>query len=290
MIFALSFILPFGSFLFFFIRTIILNKPFWLGILFGLSAFILSFALVAIIAILLLIFLGKYLAKHYNPKGKFRNYFIQDISRVSCFWLGVRIKVEGLEMIPKDNPFVIYTNHQSFLDMFIFFLVLKDYPHASLYKDAHDRNPIIGPIAKSLGGMGIDRHNDYKTAEVIIKVIREVKKGVNFMIYPEGTRSKGPYLNDFRAGSFKVVQKSGANLVILAHDGAYRIARRMPFRITNVVVKIAEVISNDQIKNINTHELSDYVHLKIENTINEMRKSNKKLWIPKHFLKDKKDE
>ena len=31
--------------------------------------------------------------------------------------------------------------------MFIFFVVLKDYPHASLYKDSHDRNPLIGGIA-----------------------------------------------------------------------------------------------------------------------------------------------
>lgn len=279
MLFILTFILPFGSFLFFLVRTIVNHQPIGWGLFEGVLAFFSSFLLIAIITILLLIFLGKYLANHYNPKGKFRHFFIRDIARLSCFWLGVKYEIEGLEKIPKDKPFVIYTNHQSFLDMFIFFVVLKDFPHASLYKDEHDRNPIIGPIAKALGGMGIDRHNDYKTAEVIIKVIKEVRKGVNFMIYPEGTRSKGPNLNPFRAGAFKVVQKSGANLVIMAHDGAYRIARRMPFQTTKVVIKIVEVIPNELIKNKNTHELSDYVYHQIEETIDEMRKNRKDLKV-----------
>ena len=61
--------------------------------------------------------------------------------------------------------------------MFIFFVVLKDYPHASLYKDSHDRNPLIGGIAKALGGMGLDRENDFKAAETIIKVIKGQIRG-----------------------------------------------------------------------------------------------------------------
>ena len=116
---------------------------------------------------------GKALAKHYNPKSPFRHWLIREIAHFCNFWLGVRYHVEGLERIPKDHPFVIYTNHQGFLDMFIFFVVLKDYPHASLYKDSHDRNPLIGGMAKALGGMGLDRENDFKAAETIIKVIRE---------------------------------------------------------------------------------------------------------------------
>lgn len=284
MILALSIILSFGSLFGLTIYQLINEKAWWIAILSGIVAFIVVLGVICIIIILTLIFGGKKLAKTYNPHSKFRHWLIREISRFCNFWLGVRYHVEGLELIPKDRPFVIYTNHQGFLDMFIFFVVLKDFPHASLYKDSHDRNPLIGGMAKALGGMGLDRENDFKAAETIIKVIREVRNGVNFMIYPEGTRSRGPELLPFRAGAFKVAQKAQANLIVLALDGSYKVARRMPL-ITRVYVKVVDCLSPEFINTLKTHELSDLVHQKIENDIHEARKKYRFLKVSKRYLK-----
>lgn len=284
MILALSVILCFGSLIALLIWKLLSGAFWWMALLWGIGGFVVVLASFCIVIILTLIFGGKALAKHYNPKSPFRHWLIREIAHFCNFWLGVRYHVEGLERIPKDHPFVIYTNHQGFLDMFIFFVVLKDYPHASLYKDSHDRNPLIGGMAKALGGMGLDRENDFKAAETIIKVIREVRSGVNFMIYPEGTRSRGPELLPFRAGSFKVAQKAKANLIILALDGSYKVARRMPW-ISRVYVKIVDCLSPEYINSLKTHELSDLVHQKIEAEIEEARKKYRFLKVPKRFLK-----
>ena len=288
MILALSFILGFGSLIALFIGKLLSGELWWIALLWGIGGFVVAFSILCIVIILILIFGGKALAKHYNPKSPFRHWLIREIARFCNFWLGVRYHVEGLERIPKDRPFVIYTNHQGFLDMFIFFVVLKDYPHASLYKDSHDRNPLIGGIAKALGGMGLDRENDFKAAETIIKVIKEVKSGVNFMIYPEGTRSRGPNLLPFRAGSFKVAQKAQANLIVLALDGSYKVARRMPL-ITRVYVKVVDCLSPEFINSMKTHELSDLLHQKIEEDIAEARKKYRFLKVPKRYLKQKQE-
>ena len=284
MILALSVILCFGSLIALLIWKLLSGAFWWMALLWGIGGFVVVLASFCIVIILTLIFGGKALAKHYNPKSPFRHWLIREIAHFCNFWLGVRYHVEGLERIPKDHPFVIYTNHQGFLDMFIFFVVLKDYPHASLYKDSHDRNPLIGGMAKALGGMGLDRENDFKAAETIIKVIREVRSGVNFMIYPEGTRSRGPELLPFRAGSFKVAQKANANLIILALDGSYKVARRMPW-ISRVYVKIVDCLSPEYINSLKTHELSDLVHQRIEAEIEEARKKYRFLKVPKRFLK-----
>ena len=60
----------------------------------------------------------------------------------------------------------------------------------------------------------IDRDNDRKGAESIIKVIRHVKNGSSMVVFPEGTRTNEiGKLIEFKSGSFRVALKSKAPLV-----------------------------------------------------------------------------
>ena len=56
----------------------------------------------------------------------------------------------------------------------------------------------------------MDRSNVRKSGEAIIKGIRNLKAGFSIVIFPEGTRSKGDKMAEFKAGSFKLATKQNA--------------------------------------------------------------------------------
>ena len=55
----------------------------------------------------------------------------------------------------------------------------------------------------------MDREDIKQSMQVILKVIKEVKQGRNYLIFAEGTRSKdGNHPQEFKSGSFKAATKS----------------------------------------------------------------------------------
>lgn len=271
MIFPLSLLIVLGGTLSSIVLAINYGFAWYNVILIAFGWFISTIALFCLIIMLLLIVLGKVLAKTYNPKGKFRWFFMHDVARFSCFWLGVRPKVEGLEKIPQGVPLVFYSNHQSYLDMFIFYVVFKNYPHATMYKKVIETYPLASGMAKALGGISIDRDDDKEALKVIINIIKEVKKGVNFLVFPEGTRSKGFELHPYKAGSFKIVQKAEVPAVIVAIDGAHRLLMSVPFIPTTIYVKVVDVMMPEEWKNKSTIEMANYAQNSVDDAIKQAR-------------------
>jgi len=274
MIFILSLIICFGGVVTTLIFTILNKMAWYYCILLPFGYLILSVGFFCLLVMALLLILGKHFSKTYNPKGKVRWAFMKDVARFSCFWLGVIPIVKGLEKIPLDKTIVIYSNHQSYLDMFILYIVLRKFPHATMYKKIIETYPLAKGMAKALGGISIDREDDKEALKVVINIINEVKKGVNFLIFPEGTRSKGIYMHPFKAGSFKIVQKSEANCVLIAIDGAYKKIMTFPFIPTPIYVNVVKVLTPDDYQSLNTQEFALMAHDIIENDINEARKKH----------------
>lgn len=265
------------SFILTFIISYLIGKRVIFSLILSIIVFISVLLFFCALIIILLIILGKKYAKTYDPKDEKRWRFMNDVAAFSCWGLGLKIHTEGLELIPEDEPIVFYSNHQGFLDMFIYDNVLKNHKRASMYKIEHTKNPLISGMVKSLGGVAIDRNNDRQAALGVIEIIKEVKTGVNFMIYPEGTRSKGVGMNDYHAGSFKVAQKSGASLVALALDGAYKKGCFIPFIPVHVYVGVVKVMTNEEVNLYNTNDLAKEIHDLTLEKINTARKEIKHL-------------
>lgn len=62
----------------------------------------------------------------------------------------------------------------------------------------------------TLSFYGLERYET--VAQTIIDGIKQLKAGINMVIFPEGTRSKGAPVGEFKAGSFKLATKSKALL------------------------------------------------------------------------------
>lgn len=294
MVFYLSIICSFGSLLLVPIILLLNDIRWYWAIIFGIIAFVLVVGLFCIYIVITLPLWGKHYSKTYDPKDKKRWNYMVSIARFSCFWLGIRVKIEGLEKINPNRPLVFYSNHQSYIDPLIYYTVLYKIPHATMYKKVITSYLLPAGMAKALGGIPIDREDDRAAIKTVLNIISEVKKGVNFFIFVEGTRSRGIGMHHFKAGSFKIVQKSGADLVLCAIDGSYRKRLTVPFVYTPVRIKIVDVMENEKTLEYSTQELATSLEQKVKKAINEIRQKERVMRVTKKdiekFNKQKENE
>lgn len=246
----------------------------FLAIVFSLLIFLVVLGLFCSLIMILLPTLGKHFEKMNNPKNPKCWRFMLDVARFSCFWLGIRIKVDGLEKLNPDETYVFYSNHQCFIDPLIFHKTLHKFPHATMYKEVINTYPLAASMARALGGVAISREDDRSAMESIVKIIKKVRDGISFFVFPEGTRSRGIGMHHFKAGSFKISQKAKSKLVLLAIDGSYRRRLVIPFFYTPVYIKVVEIMEFDDVTSKSTHELASYCENRVKEAILEIRKNH----------------
>lgn len=245
-----------------------------LAIVYAILIFLGVIAFFSSLMLILLVTLGKHFEKMNDPKNIKCWRFMVDVARFSCFWLGIRIKAVGLEKLNPDERYVFYSNHQCFIDPLIYHKTLYKIPHATMYKEVINTYPLAAPMAKALGGVSISREDNRSAMESIVKIIKKVKNGINFFIFPEGTRSRGIGMHHFKAGSFKISQKADSKLVLLAIDGSYRKRLVIPFFYTPVYIKVVKVMDYEEVCQKSTHELATECEILVRNAIDEIRKSH----------------
>ncbi len=125
----------------------------------------------------------------------------------------VTIEARGLENLPEKDGFVFFPNHQGLFDVLVF-LESCPRPFSVVIKKEASGLILLKQVVNALGAVPIDRQDIRQSMRVIQKVADEVKKGKNFLIFPEGTRSrKGNQLLDFKGGTFKSAMQAKAPIV-----------------------------------------------------------------------------
>ena len=183
----------------------------------------------------------------------------------------VKIESFGLENIPKESGFIFYPNHQGLYDV-LAFLESCPVPFAFVIKKEARNVILLKQVVDALGSISIDREDIRQSMSVIQQVAAEVKKGKNFLIFAEGTRSReGNRLLDFKGGSFKSAVKSQCPIVPCALIDSFK-----PFdekSIQPVTVKIIYLppIYYEEYKGKKTVEIAAEVKARIEKAMQTMQ-------------------
>lgn len=134
---------------------------------------------------------------------------------------GVTVTVEGRENLP-DSPCVFVSNHQGYFDIPLLLCHL-DHPYGMIAKDAIKKLPLIRDWMGLLGCVFIDRSNPRQSVAALdVAAANLTQHGRSFIIFPEGTRSRGGPLLEFKNGAFRVALKTGMPVVPLCIDGTWR--------------------------------------------------------------------
>lgn len=202
----------------------------------------------------------------------FNQFMTKIMAELLVGFFGIRIVYQGFDKIPQDEKFLLIGNHQSNYDPITYVWAFRKYSIAFIMKNNIMRVPLLGRWLYGAGFLPIDRHNDRKAVETISCATKRIENNVQTIaVYPEGTRSKGPNMNEFRNGVFRIALKSKCSIVVSVMDNVYKVKYRFPFRKTNVVLDIVKVLKYDDYKHLSTNELGDYIHLLMTNRLNELR-------------------
>ena len=149
---------------------------------------------------------------------------------------GGTVEVVGQELIPADTAVVFVGNHQGNMDIPLL-LGFIDKPKAFISKIEILKVPILSGWMKLMQCTFMDRKDMRQSVRAMHEAVETVKKGYSLVIFPEGTRSKGGPVGEFKAGSFKLALKSGVPIVPLTIDGSWRLLEEKG-RLQDATIKV----------------------------------------------------
>lgn len=139
---------------------------------------------------------------------------------------GTKIEVRGRENIPEAGDSVLYiSNHRSYFDIVATYVLMKG-PTGYVAKQEFRNIPIFMTWMKYVHCLFLDRKDPKKAIRTMNSGVDELKKGVSLWICPEGTRTKTDSeleMMDFKAGSFKLAEKSKRPVLPVALTGTRNI-------------------------------------------------------------------
>lgn len=193
--------------------------------------------------------------------------FIKRVTKAANHAGRVTIESYGMENIPEENGFIFFPNHQGLFDVLVF-LESCPKPFAFVIKKEASKVILLKQVSEALGSYAIDREDVRQSMEVINKVAEEVKEGKNFIIFPEGTRSKkGNELIDFKGGSFKSATKAKCPIVPCALMDAFKPFDENSIRPVTVKLIYLPPLYYEEYKDMKTVEIAAEVKGRIEAAI-----------------------
>ena len=151
------------------------------------------------------------------------------VNQTTTHWAKALIKmnsssvvVHGAENLPKDTAVVFISNHQGNYDIPILMGYI-DKPKFFIAKIEVLKLPLIRSWMKYMQCVFMDRKDIRQSLQTINLGVENVKKGYSALIFPEGTRSKGGPVADFKPGSFKLATKAGVPIVPITISGSYKL-------------------------------------------------------------------
>ena len=179
----------------------------------------------------------------------------------------IDLQVTGLENIPQENGFMLYANHQGMFDVLAIAATCNNPIGAVLKKELYNV-PFLHQIAVCTKSFAMDREDVRQSLTVIQNVIQEVKAGRNYLIFPEGTRSKlGNEMLEFHGGSFRCATKSKCPIVPIALVDSFKVLDQKGSKPVTVQLHYLKPICYEEYKDLKTTELADLVKSRIAEKI-----------------------
>ena len=207
-------------------------------------------------------------AKHpekYSEEEMYRH--IQYILKRAVRGGNIDLQVSGTENIPKEGGFMLYANHQGMFDVLAVAATCDIPVGAVLKKELYDI-PFLHQVAICTKSFPMDREDVRQSLTVIQSVIREVKAGRNYLIFPEGTRSRnGNQMGQFHSGSFRCATRSKCPIAPVALVDSFKVLDQKGSKPVTVQIHYLKPICWEEYGNLKTTELAALVKERIAQAI-----------------------
>ena len=186
----------------------------------------------------------------------------------------IDLKITGQEHFPKEDGFLMCGNHQGLFDIMAIVYAF-DRPLAAVLKKELKDIPFLKQIIACTKSHPMDREDVRQSMKVIQAVSNEITEGRNYLIFPEGTRSKnGNQMLEFHGGTFKCVTKSKCPILPFALVDSYKVLDQKDSKPVKVQLHFLEPIYYEEYKDMKTVEIAAMVQKRVEEAIQMAQKEN----------------
>ena len=162
---------------------------------------------------------------------------------------------------------MLYGNHQGLFDV-VAIAATWERPLAAVLKKELENVPLLKQIRLCTNSFCMDREDVRQSLEVIQNVTREVQKGRNYLIFPEGTRSKnGNVMGEFHGGSFRCAVKAKCPIVPFAVIDSFKVLDQKGSKPVTVQLHYLDPIPYEEFAGLKATEVAALVKERIQAAI-----------------------
>lgn len=198
-----------------------------------------------------------------EPKKEHRlaRAFAVRVIEMAMLFCRIRVRFEGLEKLGKGKQYLFVSNHLSMFDPMMCMVYLYAFRPIFVTKPENLKIPMGGPFIRFLRFQSIDRENPRSSLKTLLHCVElcHEKEKYSIGIYPEGTRSKTGKLLPFHDGVFLVAKRAPLPVAVLSVSGIRGVGRRMPFKRTDVTMKVHCIVPAEEAATMHPSEICEKV-------------------------------
>jgi len=159
---------------------------------------------------------------------------------------GIDLRVEGTEVIDRQQRYILIANHHSYFDIPCIFAAIPQ-PIRFMAKISLFKIPIFGWAIGRAGFIPIDRKNRRTAVKSFELAVERIRKGNTVVVFPEEGRSRERAMRPFQRGGFLLALRSGLPILPVAIVGTFDVFRAGAKRVTPgpVTVKVGTPIPTE---------------------------------------------
>jgi 1-acyl-sn-glycerol-3-phosphate acyltransferase len=134
------------------------------------------------------------------------------VSKILKFLFNLKIKIKGQPSLFKQRGILVISNHLTYLDGVVLASLI---PVVFVTKKQVRSWPVFGWLTRVSGTVYIDRQRKLLSGKYIKDIVNIIKRGVNILIFPEGTSTNGEDIRQFQSVFFQAAIICGCSILPL---------------------------------------------------------------------------
>ncbi len=155
----------------------------------------------------------------FDPAGRKQHAISRNWARQLLLIAGISVRIRGLENLDPRGNYVFAGNHLSLFDTPV---VLANIPRQFLFlvNAKYVKLPFLGTHLRRSGHFSVDQSDMRGSLKVMTEAARRIdEKKLSILLFPEGRRSAGGELGDFKEGAAYIAIKAQAPVIPFALRG-----------------------------------------------------------------------
>lgn len=190
-----------------------------------------------IVIALLILGIVIFITYPFDRRGKVIHHYGRLWGKIALLVNRVKVRVEGIEHLKGEGPYIFMSNHQGTYDIFALLGHLP-FQFRWLAKKELFSVPFFGWVMAAAGYVSVDREGTRKPVEAMNEAAQKIREGMSVVIFPEGSRSPDGSIQPFKKGGFTLAIKSKVPIIPISIIGSREIMPKGKLTVTSGEIRI----------------------------------------------------